>query len=100
MIRAGTVTGVSLQFNCTNATTIGLLTATVQDGGTNTTMAVTYPSGGAGAIAVSNDLGHQSTSNSFSFSAGDRINVELSLLEVDGDSCTVDDIAVIVEFIA
>jgi hypothetical protein len=100
MVRDGIVTGISLQFRCTDATSIGSLTATVQDNASNTSMSVAYPVGGAGTISVSDNLGHQSTSSAFEVSAGDRINVELSLLEIDGDTCSVDDIAVVVDFLA
>ena len=99
MIRGGTISGISLQFNCTDGSIGALFKATVQDGGVNTSMVAQYPSGGVGNIPINNNLGYQSTANSFTVSAGDTINIELSLYEEEMQTVTVDDIAIIVEFL-
>jgi len=94
MIRAGKVTGISLQFRGINAGTDAQLKATVQLNAANQAMTEGV------VVAVSNNLGDDNTSNSFTFSAGDRINVELELEEVTGGNPSVEDIAVVVEFAA
>ncbi len=95
MIRAGTVTGVSLQFDVTNASTepaADTFIATVQKNGANQSMAVTVET-----MTSTGDYGAQSTSTSFTMAAGDTINVELSLTEDTGDQLNVENVAVIVE---
>jgi len=91
MLRAGTITGISIQYRCTeSASVIGYLYATVQKNKVNSSMLVS-----GSVTATGNDLGNSTTSNSFTFSAGDRINVELFLSCYD--SATVEDIAIMVE---
>jgi len=94
MIRSGKVTGLSFQCRVTSATTTGNFKATVQKNGTNQSMTTSI-----NPTSVSNDQGSYTTSNSFSFSAGDKINVELELAEIDNVSCTVEDIAIVVEIL-
>ena len=91
MIRAGKVTGVSLQFDCTDATVSGDLKATLQLNASNQTMLVQVNTTSTG------DLGGYSTANSFTFSAGDTINVELDLSEDAVDQCIVNNVAIVVE---
>jgi len=90
MIRAGTITGISIQYRCTESAYGGYLYATVQKNKVNSSMVVIGP-----VSVTGNDLGNSTTSNSFTFSAGDRINVELLL--GCSDSATVEDIAIMVE---
>ena len=92
MLRAGTITGISIQYRCTeSASVIGYLYATVQKNKVNSSMLVS-----GSVTATGNDLGNSTTSNSFTFSAGDRINVEL-FLSCYGSAATVEDIAIMVE---
>ena len=91
MLRAGTVSGVSVQCDVTNATSSGTFTIKVQKNAVNQTMTV------APVITSIGDTGAYSTSNTFTIIAGDRINVELDL-DVSGDIVAVENIAVIVEF--
>ena len=90
MLRAGTITGISIQYRCTESAYGGCLYATVQKNKVNSSMLVS-----GSVTATGNDLGNSTTSNSFTFSAGDRINVELLL--GCSDSATVEDIAIMVE---
>jgi len=92
MLRAGTVTGISIQYRCTSATTNGSLKAYVQKNKVNQSM---YANGAVSS--VSDDLGASTTSDAFTFAAGDRINVELQLSEGDMDQVKVEDIAILVE---
>ena len=91
MIRAGTITGISIQYRCTESAYGGYLYATVQKNKVNSSMVVI-----GSVTATGNDLGNSTTSNSFTFSAGDRINVEL-FLSCYGSAATVEDIAIMVE---
>ena len=92
MLRAGTITGISIQYRCTkSAPNYGYLYATVQKNKVNSSMLVS-----GSVTATGNDLGNSTTSNSFTFSAGDRINVEL-FLSCYGSAATVEDIAIMVE---
>ena len=93
MIRAGTVTGVSIQCDVTDATSSGYLRAYVQLNGANQSM---YASA---SISGTGDTGGSSTSNSFSFSVGDRINVEIDFDSV-GETAAIENIAVLVEIAA
>jgi len=90
MIRAGTITGISIQYRCTESAYGGYLYATVQKNKVNSSMVVNGP-----VTVTGNDLGNFTTRNSFTFSAGDKINVELLLY--CSDSATVEDIAIMVE---
>ena len=91
MLRAGTITGISIQYRCTKSAYGGYLYATVQKNKVNSSMLVS-----GSVTATGNDLGNSTTSNSFTFSAGDRINVEL-FLSCYGSAATVEDIAIMVE---
>ena len=91
MLRAGTITGISIQYRCTESAYGGCLYATVQKNKVNSSMLVS-----GSVTATGNDLGNSTTSNSFTFSAGDRINVEL-FLSCYGSAATVEDIAIMVE---
>lgn len=91
MIGAGTVIGVSVQADCTNDAGGGSLRATVQKNGVNQSMYVEVADSAG-------DVGGVSTSNSFSYSDGDRINIELRVKEDDAiDVIAFDDIAVVVK---
>ena len=90
MLRAGTITGISIQYRCTKSAP-GYLYATVQKNKVNSSMLVS-----GSVTATGNDLGNSTTSNSFTFSAGDRINVEL-FLSCYVSAATVEDIAIMVE---
>ena len=91
MIRDGKVTGLSMQYDCTTSGG-GSFTATVQKNASNQSMNV------SGAINATGDKGVSTTSNPLTVSAGDRVNVELTIQETDGSgTIAVDDIAVFVE---
>lgn len=91
MIGAGTVIGVSIQANCTNAVGGGSIRATVQKNSVNQSMYVEVADSAG-------DVGDVSISNSFSYSDGDRINVEIRVKEEDVlDTIAFDDIAIVVK---
>lgn len=91
MLHAGKVTGISIQAICTDDSGEGTLKATVQKNGVNQSMNV-FDAEGAG------NVGGISTSNSFSFSANERINVELEVLETSSMApIAFSNIAVVVE---
>lgn len=96
MLRNGIVSGQSLQFRCTNPTTTGQVIATVQKNGVNSSMVIQIPNA-AGSVTASDDTGKITTSNQFSFVANDKINIELTVIEADGDAFTIEDAAVVVE---
>ena len=89
-IRNGKVTGVSLQYEVATTGT-GTFAATVQRNAVNESMSVFN-------TVTSGDKGISSTANSFSFVAGDTINVELELEET-ASSGTIegDDVSILVE---
>ncbi|MHA1952514.1 MAG: hypothetical protein ACW96U_01020, partial [Candidatus Heimdallarchaeaceae archaeon] len=95
MIRAGTCTGVSCQFDCTNSSTDADLTVTVYLNNVAQSMAATSAN-----LSSVTDYGMQSTANSFTFTAGQQIKVRLALREGAANTCSVDDIAVLVEISA
>lgn len=92
MLRAGTVTGISIQYRCTDLTDDGALRAYVQKNKVNQSM---YADGSV--ASVSDDLGASTTANSFTFVANDRINVEIQLGEGSANVVKVEDIAIVVE---
>ena len=95
MIRSGKVTGISVQYNVTANTGGATFRATVQDGGSNTTMYA------QGTVASTGNQGASSTANSFDVSANDLVNVELRIdANGGGGSVTADNIAILVEISA
>lgn len=91
MLRAGKVTGISLQCDCTDDTGGGSIKAIPQKNGINQTMIV-------GVADAAGDVGGYSTANSFDYSAGDTINVEITVEETKGTgSLAFENIAIIVE---
>ena len=95
MIRSGKVTGISVQYNVTASTGGATFRATVQDGGSNTTMYA------QGTVASTGNQGASSTANSFDVSANDLVNVELRIdANGGGGSVTADNIAILVEISA
>jgi hypothetical protein len=91
MIGAGTVVGVSIQAVGTNAAGGGTLRATVQLNGTNRSMYVEVND-------YVGNVGDISTSNSFVYADGDKINVELRVKEDDLlGTIAFDNIAVVVK---
>ena len=93
MMRAGKITGVSCQFDCTDASVVGSMYVTVyKNGSTATSVTATSPT-----LSSITDYGMHSTSNSATFNAGDTIYCRCVLEGDEVDAVAVDDIAIIVE---
>jgi len=94
MLRAGKVAGISIQLSVTASSPDSTILATVQKNGVNQSLAVELTDSGSG------NQGGAATGSSFTVAANDRVNVELYITEADDTNFTVEDIAIVVEYIS
>ena len=90
--RYGRITGIAIQFDVTNTSTDASLTATAYINNVATSVECTTTSFG-----TITDVKAYSTSNTAYFAAGDSLNVKISFSENAANTCSVDDIAILVE---
>lgn len=92
MIRPGKVTGISLQCRCTTGTSFGSYEASlmINTFTKNVDITISNPS-------VSSNMGGYSATENYSFNAGDRIGVELKLVDNGGYNPAIYDTEVIIE---